>query len=104
MMDPYLFPSSDFGTLRIHIVVAWVTRPVSGWTRYTQPPIPRRGVRTGTRRQWKRAHPQGWRWRTWQVEVDDHPILRTPDGLFMTARSKHRLDQVLDAKTAGAPT
>lgn len=84
-----------FGGLRIVIQEAWVTRLVSGWRRYVQPPVPPRGVRKGTRRQWKSAHPQGLRWRSWRVEVDDHPVLRADDMLIMTARTKARLDQTL---------
>jgi hypothetical protein len=94
---------TEMNGLRIYIQQAWVTRPVSGWVRYRQPPIPPRGKRKGTRRQWKRAHPQGLRWRTWQVEVDDHPILQTRDSLIMTQNTERRLREQLAFHDASRP-
>lgn len=83
------------GGLKVIVAPAWVTRTVWGWKRFTQPPIPPRGQRKGTRRQWKRAHPQGLRWLPWQVEVDDHPVMRTADMLIMTERTKRRLEAAI---------
>jgi hypothetical protein len=91
MSEVGLRPVGHLG-LRIIVADAWVTRTEWRWVRFVQPPVPPRGKRKGTRRQWKRAHPQGLRWRPLQIEVDDHPIMRTPDTLIMTARTKRLLD------------
>lgn len=83
--------------LSVHVVETWETG--YAWRSYRQGPVPPRGVRKGTRRQWKRAHPQGLRWRMGPVEPG--AMLRTGDTLYCTQRQYYAIKQQLAASGGG---
>ena len=63
-----LFNRHRVNGLVVQVVPSWVW----GWRLVycTQPPVPPRGKRKGTRKQWKRANPRGWRNRYGPIEPD----------------------------------
>lgn len=58
--------ATPYNGMSIKIVETWVRG--FGWRYYSQPRMPPRGKRKGTRKQWKKANPQGWRWRYGPIE------------------------------------
>jgi len=70
--------------INIYVVKSWVTAPGWEWMgRPSRAPTKRQG-RKGSRRAWKLAHPFGWRWGVVYVEPDH--VLKTPQGIYCTAR------------------
>lgn len=72
----------SIGGLKVNIVDSWVSG--YAWRYYTQRAVPPHGKRKGTRKQWKRANPRGWRWRYGPVEPD--VVIKTDNEIYCTHR------------------
>lgn len=83
-----LYAPFTFNGYRICVVKSWALG--YAWRYYIQPKIPPHGERKGTRKQWKRNNPRGWRWRYGIVEPDDMIIIGT--NLFCTEAQAKQLE------------
>lgn len=71
------------GGIDVIVTATWVTGWRWTWLGDPRRTPPRLEGRKGTRRQWKRAHPHGWRWRHGPVEPDH--VLEIAGKVYCTA-------------------
>jgi hypothetical protein len=87
-----LWSPHQIGGLRVFVTAPWITNIEYRTVHYA----PVRLGQTARQRAWNRL--TKWRVERFEVEVDNHPVMRMGDSLYMTARTQQRLKSRLEAE------